>query len=77
MDKEKFLPLEQAADLLGLKKSYLYKLGSQRHVLPYYKVGRKVLFLEADLLAYIRRGRVATNEELEAQAATERYLSKH
>jgi excisionase family DNA binding protein len=49
MDKP--LNVDQAAHFLGLKKGTLYNMIS-RKAIPYHKVGRRVLFREAELEAW-------------------------
>ena len=49
MDKP--LNVDQAAHFLGLKKGTLYNMIS-RKAIPYHKVGRRVLFKEAELEAW-------------------------
>lgn len=69
------LTAEQAAEFLGVKKSYLYKL-TYLHAIPYYKpFGRKIYFDRTELEGIIRRNRVATDEEIGMEAS--RYLMKH
>ena len=48
---EKPLNVEQAAHFLGLKKGTLYNMVS-RKAIPHHKVGRRVLFKEAELEAW-------------------------
>jgi excisionase family DNA binding protein len=63
-----FLTLSQACEILGYSKHYLYQLTSKR-VIPYYKArGGKILFDKNEIEAWIRRGKIATADELEAQA---------
>lgn len=66
-----YLTLAEAADFLGLKKSYLYKLTSGRQI-PFFKYGgRIVLFERAALEAWKaeRLQAVPTLAENEAKAA--------
>ena len=48
---QKPLNIAQAAHFLGLKKGTLYNMIS-RKAIPYHKVGRRVLFREAELEAW-------------------------
>jgi excisionase family DNA binding protein len=48
---QKPLNVDQAAHFLGLKKGTLYNMIS-RKAIPYHKVGRRVLFREAELEAW-------------------------
>jgi excisionase family DNA binding protein len=47
----KFMNVQEAADLLRLAPKTLYGLVSQRRI-PYRKAGRRLIFLEADLLTW-------------------------
>ena len=64
MPSKTFLTLPEAADFLGLKESYVYKLVFLKR-LPYYKPhGGRLLFDRAELEALVRAGRVSTAAEL-------------
>ena len=66
------LTAEEAASYLGISKSYLYKLTMRRSI-PFYKPeGKLVYFRRDELEAWLCRNRVATQDELDAQAA--RYI---
>jgi len=59
----------QAAEYLGIKLSYLYKLNTL-HKVPYHKPGGgKIFYVKEDLDAYLGRGRVSADYELADQAA--------
>jgi excisionase family DNA binding protein len=63
-----FLSIDEACNVLHFKKSYLYRLVHE-HAIPYYKPRNgRVLFDEAELEDFIRKGRVATVEELSDKA---------
>ena len=60
--------LEETAMFLGISKSTLYKMTSD-HVIPFYRPNGKMIYFEkTDLLAWIRKNRVSSNSELDAQA---------
>lgn len=62
------LTLEDAALLTGLSKSHLYRL-TCTHQIPYYKPnGKQIYFDRAELEAWMRQNRVATQRESEQQA---------
>lgn len=74
MDKN-YLTSKEAADYIGTTRGYLYKLAFQQHKIPYYSpTGRKMLFKREELDAWIEKGRVSTNDELESKAATDAAL---
>jgi len=63
-----FLTIPQAADFLGFKPSYLRKLCFLKQI-PHFKPnGGHLLFDRAELEAYVRAGRVASNSELADRA---------
>ena len=63
-----YLSIDQAAKKLGYKKSYVYKLVWARAI-PYYKPNNgRILFDAQEIDAWIRRGKVATVDELSAKA---------
>lgn len=73
---EKFLSTEQAAEFLQISRNYLYKLTSAKRLPFYQPTGRKVLFAESDLVAFVRKGKVSSLDEQEAEAATMIALGK-
>ena len=59
---------EQAAEFLGIKVSYLHKLTHLKQI-PYYKpFGKRMFFDREELTEILRRNRVATAEEIDAEA---------
>lgn len=68
MTNSKMLTPTAAAEYLGIKLSYLYKL-MMRRVIPYYKPGGKLCYFDPeDLDKWQRSVRVATDVEIESQA---------
>lgn len=68
-EEETFLTVAQASEFLGYAKSYVYKLVMRREI-AYYKVGagRAVRFAKSDLLNYLQRCRISSQDELQSQA---------
>ena len=58
------MSVEQAALYLNLPKATLYQLTSKREV-PFRKLGRRLLFLESELQAFLQSGRKSTRQEIE------------
>ncbi|MDO8734537.1 MAG: helix-turn-helix domain-containing protein [Elusimicrobiota bacterium] len=58
---EKLMNIQDAADLLGIKKSTLYQWVSQ-HKIPYYKIGRLVKFSPSKLEAWVKKREVLKKE---------------
>lgn len=68
---QNLLTLEEAAQYLGLKKSYLYRLTSARQI-PFFKYGGRRVLFERESLETWRAARlqaVPTQEEAAARAA--------
>ena len=64
------LSLDDVAVLTGLSKSHLYKL-TCTHQIPFYKPnGKQIYFDRGEVESWMKQNRVATNDEIEAQAVT-------
>ena len=60
------LDLNQAAEYLKLKPSYMYSLIHQKRI-PYYKPnGKRVYFIKSELIMWIMGSKVKTIDEVEA-----------
>lgn len=71
-----FLNAEEAARYLGYKRSYLYKLTSEKKITFHKPGGKKLFFKKADLDKWREKGRQpAKNESLDVPAAT--YVLTH
>ncbi len=69
-EKKQLIPTTEAAKFLGLKVSYLHKL-MMRHVIPYYKPNGKLCFFDkAELEAWQKNVRIASQMELDQQMQT-------
>lgn len=64
-----FLSLEETCEYLSLKKPTLYQYTS-KHILPFYKIRRKILFKVSELNKFIEKHRISSNAEIEAEAIT-------
>ncbi|QOJ27950.1 MAG: helix-turn-helix domain-containing protein [Ignavibacteriales bacterium] len=65
--QEGYLGAEEAAEFLNISKSHLYKLTFKNRI-PYYKPGGKLIYFKREELSeWVKRGRVKTLEELEAE----------
>lgn len=66
---KEILTLEEAAIFLGISKSCLYKM-THNQVVPFYKPNNKLVYFErSELMKWIRSCRVASNEDIENEAA--------
>ena len=59
---DRYLSIEEAAKALNVSVSYVYKLTSAKRV-PFYRIGKRVVFDPAELKDWMRRRRVPTVEE--------------
>ncbi len=66
---KRVLNLDDASQLLGLSKSFVYKL-TATHQLPCYRPGGKLLYFDrGEMEAWLLRNRQASQLELEQAAA--------
>ena len=68
-DDEPMVTVAEAARITGLAVNTLYDKTYQRAI-PHYKRGKRVYFRASELLAWIGGGRVKTQDEIDAAAAT-------
>lgn len=68
--QEKPLSVDEAADLLRLRKPTVYGLVSQGAI-PYSKKGKRLYFSKAELTEWVKSGRKKTNDEIQAEAEAE------
>ena len=50
--RERLLSVEEAAEMLGRTTHAIYRLVERRHI-PFRKAGRRVVFVESELQAFI------------------------
>lgn len=60
-----FLTVKEASQMLGLSKGTLYNMIC-RNQIPYYQPRGKVYFKKEEILQWIERGRVSSNEEIQS-----------
>lgn len=67
---KKPLGIEEAAEFLKISTSFLYKLTSSGEI-PHYKPGKRIVFLESDLLTFIQDNKVSrqTPQAIRSQAS--------
>lgn len=62
------LTLEEAAMFMGISRSTLYKM-THNNVIPFYRPNGKLIYFEkSELLAWMRRSRVSSKEEVSDNA---------
>lgn len=67
MNKE-MLTIKEACEYTGFTRSYMYKLLNAKKI-PHYKPnGGRVYFDRNELVAWLKRNRISTTDELETQA---------
>lgn len=71
---KKVLTFEEAAKYMGVSKSCLYKLTSQKLISHYKPNGKMIFFDREELEAYLLSVRVKPQSEIEAEACT--YITK-
>ena len=71
--KDKLLSVREAADFLGLAVPTVYSMTSNNKI-PFRKPGKKLYFLESELIKWIDSSKRKSKPELDQEA--ERYITK-
>lgn len=66
--QKEVLTAEEAANYMGISKSYLYKLTMMRKVPHFKPMGKMCYFNRLELEQWLQSNRISTDEELEQQA---------
>lgn len=67
--EDDFLSVSEAATLLKRKKNAIYQL-THKNLIKFYKPnGRIILFKRSDLIEWIEKSKIPTNDEIETAAA--------
>ncbi len=69
INNKEVLTSGEAAEYLGVSRSYIYKLTMRREIPHYKPMGKMCYFNRAELEQWLQRNRVATETELDEQAA--------
>ena len=64
-----YVDLETACNYLCIAKATMYQK-THLKTIPFYKIGRKILFKVSELETYVENSRVKTQSEIETEAAT-------
>jgi len=67
------LTIQEAASFLNLSKNTLYNKANKNE-LPYMKKGKRLYFSRAELMAYIKSGKISSIQEIQEQS--NHFLSK-
>ena len=62
------LTSDEAAQYLGMQKSYLYKLTMLRQIPHYKPMGKMVFFKRTELEQWLLSNRIATDDEIQQEA---------
>ena len=62
------LTLAEAAEYMGLKKSYLYRLTHEKRIRHYKPNNKMIYFKVEDIIAWLTSNPIFTDEELSEQA---------
>ena len=71
-----FLSAVELAAYLGVSLSYVYKLSFNNTLPKYCPGGKLIYFLKQDVDDWLRKCRVASKEEIDAEAELETYKSR-
>lgn len=71
VEQDDLLIINQAADLVKKSVPTVYDLVHKREI-PFYKRGGRLYFSKLELIAWIKEGKIPTNEEIRAVAAASR-----
>lgn len=74
---KKVLTFEEAANYMGVSKSFLYKATSQKLISHYKPNGKMIFFDREELEAYLLSVRVKPQSEIEEAASTYVVTGKH
>ena len=73
-DNEQMVKIDEAAKIVGLAVNTIYDKTHRREI-PFYKKGKRIYFRESELLAWIEKGRMMTQDEIDAKAIS--YTNGH
>ena len=65
---KEILNVDEAARVLNLSKSHVYKLAQRRELAYFCPAGKKYYFKRSDLIEYLTRYRTASADEIQTQA---------
>ena len=62
---DKVLSIDEVAKLLGLAKATIYSKASRKEI-PFIKRGKKLYFMEKEIMEYLKGGKILSNDEIDA-----------
>jgi predicted DNA-binding transcriptional regulator AlpA len=66
--------IKETSTLIGKTVPTIYGY-CRRNVIPHAKQGNRLIFFESEIIAWLKSGKIKTNEEMEAEATN--YVSNH
>ncbi len=66
-NSEQILTIKECSKLLNLSVPTLYSY-TQKNKIPFFKQGRKLMFLKSSIINWIKEGKVKTVSEIQAEA---------
>jgi predicted DNA-binding transcriptional regulator AlpA len=66
--------IKGVSTLIGKTVPTIYSY-CQRNLIPHAKQGNRLIFFESEIIAWLKSGKIKTNEEMEAEATN--YVSNH
>jgi excisionase family DNA binding protein len=77
MGQKEVLSLKEAANYMGLSPLTLYRKTSRKEIV-HFKPGGKIIYMKfSDIQEYMLRNRIASRDEIEAEAANYMVTGKH
>jgi excisionase family DNA binding protein len=73
-DEDPLLTIDDVSKKYDLSKATIYGLTHKKEI-PFYKPGKRLYFLESEILNWVKRGKKESKSELEIRA--NEYLSKN
>jgi len=70
---KEFLSTDEVCKYLNVSKAYVYKLSFLNELPKYCPTGKKIWFKLEDIQEFIKRGRIASQAELNAEVELESY----
>ena len=61
---DKVLSIDEVSKLLGLAKATIYSKASRKE-LPFIKRGKRLYFMEKEIIEYLKGGKILSNDEID------------
>ncbi|WP_394772329.1 helix-turn-helix domain-containing protein [Mucilaginibacter sp.] len=70
---KEYLSTDEVSKYLDVSKAYVYKLSFLNELPKYCPTGKRIWFKKTDIDEFINKGRIASNDELQAEAELRLY----